>query len=377
MSRERRGALHPDAVLRVAPLLVGVALLASTTPAHLTAQETAHWYIGTYTHDLLVWDEASEEIVDVIEMRHPIPAQFTVGLNQDRLYVREASGQIIEVVDVEAGEVVDEIRLSDADTRVRITGFAPHPSNRTAVMEVVAYTKHLDRYSVDGPFIVEYDLETDQVTDTIRHPDDTYESDNSGYRIPFRFSPDGETLYFFASDIIAVDSESYEEVDRWGMSEPLEPGLGRSRFGTGATTYDADGVATGLFRMTDPAQNRRMMGVARTHLAEREVDFFTLGPSQPLESFTLAPGGEKAYALYSEIGHYEFWEFDLVSELVTRRQPFPGRPRMGLQVSADGERLYVHIAGNTIDVYDAASFELLRTVELEHDMTGVAIIPVG
>ncbi len=50
---------------------------------------------------------------------------------------------------------------------------------------------------------------------------------------------------------------------------------------------------------------------------------------------------------------------------------------MGLQVSADGERLFVHVAGNTIDVYDSETFELLRTVELEDDMTGVAIIPAS
>ncbi len=48
---------------------------------------------------------------------------------------------------------------------------------------------------------------------------------------------------------------------------------------------------------------------------------------------------------------------------------------MGLRVSADGEKLYVHVAGHTIDVYDSATFELLRTVEFDEDMTGVAVIP--
>ena len=48
---------------------------------------------------------------------------------------------------------------------------------------------------------------------------------------------------------------------------------------------------------------------------------------------------------------------------------------MGLEVSADGKKLFVHVAGNTIDVYDSETFELLRTVELDDDMTGVAVIP--
>jgi hypothetical protein len=50
---------------------------------------------------------------------------------------------------------------------------------------------------------------------------------------------------------------------------------------------------------------------------------------------------------------------------------------MGLQVSADGLKLYIHVAGNTIDVYDSSTFEFLRTVTFDEDMTGVAVIPQG
>jgi hypothetical protein len=119
------------------------------------------------------------------------------------------------------------------------------------------------------------------------------------------------------------------------------------------------------------------MGIATVRLAEKEVDFYTLGPSEPVGRFALAPGGRKAFALYADIGRYEFWEFDLDARRVTRKQPFAGRPRMGLRVSADGEKLYVFVAGPTIDVYDAGTFELLRTVEFEADMLGSAVIPAG
>ena len=136
-------------------------------------------------------------------------------------------------------------------------------------------------------------------------------------------------------------------------------------------------MATSLFRMTDPAQNRRLLGIAEVRLAERDVDFFTLGTNENVGNFQLAPGGRRAYGLLSQVGRYEFWEFDLEGRRVSRRQPFAGRPRMGLRVSADGSKLYVHVAGATIDVYDAGTFELLRTVTLDQDMTGVAVIPAG
>ena len=68
--------------------------------------------------------------------------------------------------------------------------------------------------------------------------------------------------------------------------------------------------------------------ITRVALADKDVDFYTLGPSEPVGRFALAPGGRKAYALLSEIGRYEFWEFDLDARSVARTQPFAGRPRI-------------------------------------------------
>jgi hypothetical protein len=336
-------------------------------------QATATWYIGTYTNDILVWDEASERIVERIQVTHAIPSDMTLNESRDRLYVRDASAQYIEVVDLRERRVVDSFTLNHDSVSVRLDSFVPNPAGDRAVIVVKRYTRHRDRYTVEGPFILEYDLLQKQVTDTLEWPDGR-ERDRGA---SFRYSPEGETLYFFGDDVIALDASTYQEVDRWELSQPLEPGLGRPSFGLSPGTYDAPGVATSLLRLTDTAQNRSMLGVATVRLAEKEVDFFTLGESAPIRGFTVAPGGTRAYGLYSDIGRYEFWEFDLEARRVTRRQPFPGRPRMGLQVSADGESLYIHVAGNTIDVYDVDTFELVRTVELAEDMTDVVVVPGG
>jgi hypothetical protein len=347
--------------------LVGIALAGQA----LAGQATARWYLGTYTDELLVWDEASEQIVDRIQMRNRIPRNITVSESKDRLYVTEATAQTVEIVDIARGEVIDDFTLSEDSITVRIEDFAVHPSNDRVILSIMRYVAHVDRYSVDGPFVVEYDLRAKEVTDTVPLPDDVDPGD-----VNFRYAPDGETLYLFADEIIAVNAESYEEIDRWDLSRPIEPGLGTSNFNTNSGTYDEPGVATSLFRMTDPAQNRRLLGIARVRLAERDVDFFTLGTNENVGNFQLAPGGTRAYGLLSQIGRYEFWEFDIAGRRVVRRQSFAGRPRMGLRVSADGTKLYVYVAGPTIDVYDAATFQLLRTVTFDEDMAmGVAVIP--
>lgn len=354
-------------------LTLGVVFLSACAARAVSAQETATWYIPTYSHDILVWDEASERTIDRIRMRHQIPNETLLNESRDRIYVLEATGQIIEIVDLRARRVIDEFTLSRGNMTVRIDGLTVHPSDERALLVTKRYTKERDRYVVEGPFLLEYDLRTKQVTDTLDWPDGR-DRDRGG---SFRYSPDGETLYFFADDVIALDAETYEEIDRWELSQPFEPGLGRPNFSLNPGTYDEEGVATGLFRMTDPVQNRSMLGIARVRLEDREADFFTLGTSEPLRGFSLAPGGQRAYSLYSEIGQYEFWEFDLVGRRLVRRQPFAGRPRMGLQASADGEKIYVYVAGNTIDVYDASTFELMHTVEFDEDMTlgNVIIVP--
>jgi hypothetical protein len=51
------------------------------------------------------------------------------------------------------------------------------------------------------------------------------------------------------------------------------------------------------------------------------------------------------------------------------RTAFEGRPRMALRVSSNGQLLYIFQAGATIDVYDAASYKHLRTIEMNADQT--------
>ena len=358
---------------RLALVLAGSAALghAGAAPARgQTSGANARWYIATYTNDILVWDEATESVVDRIPVRNRIPVGLTLSENGERLYVQDPSFEKIEIVDIASRSTIDEIQLSEGRTKVRIRGFALDPRERWAIFQVKTYAKLADRWEVEGPLLLRYDLARKAVTDTIPYPEgEVPEFAN------FRFSPDGELLYVFEDDLIALDSDTFEEVDRWEISEPLEPGLGPMALPFSRSPYQEDnGVYTGLFRVTDPAQNRRLMGIATVDLNRQDVEFATMGPSEGV-SFVLASDGRTAYGLRSEIGRYEFWQFDVDDNRVVARVPFPGRPRMGLMPSADGTRLFIFVAGNTIDVYDSQTFEHLRTVELDEDMTDVVVVP--
>ena len=79
-----------------AAAVVATALL--LTASAVSAQATATWYIGTYTNDVLVWDEASEQVVDRIAVKNFFPIGVTVSESKTRLYVEDASMQRIEIV---------------------------------------------------------------------------------------------------------------------------------------------------------------------------------------------------------------------------------------------------------------------------------------
>jgi hypothetical protein len=73
--------------------------------------------------------------------------------------------------------------------------------------------------------------------------------------------------------------------------------------------------------------------------------------------------------LFEDIGRYEFWKFDLEHRTLANRVEFKGRPRMGLKTSSNGKVLYIYVAGNTIDLYDAATYQYLRTITIDGDQT--------
>ena len=199
---------------------------------------------------------------------------------------------------------------------------------------------------------------------------------------PVRLSYAGPVMKLSASELDPLRATRQIGAELIGLdtvaaaiSEESEPGLGTVRPSFTTSYYEEPGFFTGLVRMTDPINNRRMMGIARVDLAEQEMDFFTLGPSEPVGRFALAPGGKKAWALYGEVGRYEFWAIDLEEGRVTHREPFQGRPRMGLAVSTNGKYLYIHVAGNTIDIYDSETYEHVRTVDVGGDMRGFVFLP--
>ena len=361
---------RPARVLRIAAALVAFA--APTAPSQgRPSGGTGTIYIGTYAKKILVLDEATLTVRDSIPVSVGIPTAMIRSFDRRHFYVGDPNQEHFEIIDIATKKPIGSFSLSSGATRVRVWGLNVDPKERFAVLLVKTYTKKPDRFEIGKPTLLRYDLAQHRVTDTIPWPKG---EEREGAQIIF--SPAGDLLYFFTTDdVLIYDTKTLKQVDRWELSRTLfEEGMGRLNFFFPNDIYEEPGFYTGLFRVTDPVNRRALMGVARVDLVNKSVDFFTLGPSEPV-SFRLAPGRKRAYGLRSEVGNYQFWTFDLESRRVVRKVEFKGRPRMGLTASSNGKLLYIHTAGNTIDLYDTESFRHVGTVELGADMTGFVLIP--
>lgn len=320
-------------------------------------------YVGAFPKRLLVIDEATERVAAEIPVTKGTPRDTVLSDDKTRLYVVADNFEDVEVVDLAARRVVDSYSLSEGSTKARILGLAVDPQQNYAVLAVEEATKHVDRWEVKPTAIIQYDLKAHKTIRTIPWPDNEEREFGN-----FKFSPDGKSLFIFGDDIVVYETSGFTQVDKWELSRPIEEGFGRLGLGALDDTYEEPGFITGIFTVRDAVQNRRIMGIARVNLLQKQVDFYALGPAQRV-SFALAPDRKLAYGLFHEPGRSEFWTFDLVNRRLRERVPFGGRPRMGLKVSSNGTLLYIHVAGNTIDLYDASTHKYLRTITLDGDMT--------
>lgn len=326
-------------------------------------------YIGARPNRILIFDEATERVTGEIKMRTGSPQGLHLSTDKTRIYAGTSTLEDLEIVDLASRQVIDAVRLSEGNKKVRLRGLEADPLHRYLLMVTRDATKHSDRWEIGPSTLLQYDLKERKVTRTIPWP-----KGEEREFVGLRFSPDGKHLFMFGDDILVYETADFKEVDKWELSRPIEDGFGRINFGWQDDTYEEPGYTTGLFTVQDAVQNRRIMGVARVNLSHKSVDFYALGPATSV-SFAMAPNRELAYGLHQEIGRYEFWTFDLKGRRVRSRTEFPGRPRMSLMPSTNGRLLYIYQAGSTIDVYEAATYKFLRTVDLPADMTSLVVIP--
>jgi len=362
-------------------LVVGLMLASATIGAQKPPAPLAMnggdqlMYIGTYAGTIQIFDEATEAKIGDIKLQTGIPRSLTLSQSRSKFYVLDATLEKVEIVDIPTRASLATFTLSEGSKKVRIRGMQVDPLERFLILLTRSATKQIDRWEIGDISMQFYDLAQKKITRSIPWP-----RGEEREFVNIRFSPDGKLLYFFGEDVLILETTNFTEVDTWPLSRPIEPGLGRVNFGSVDDFNEDPGFFTGLFTTQDPIQNRRIMNIGRVNLAAKTIDLTPIGPAEGV-SFALTPDRKRAYGLVQgfgsatqPIGRFEFWAFDVTQKKLLGRTPFEGRPRMALRVSSNGKLLYIYQAGATIDVYDAASYKKLRTIEMNADQTTTLFI---
>jgi hypothetical protein len=356
MKRER--------LLVVVMLVAGaVAIGGAQRPAEpkLTGGNGTLYFVTFTNKKIAVIDEATEKVVDEISLESMPGRWLTLSQDRTRFYLVDSTMEEIAVIDIASRKMIDTFTLSKGVEKVRIRSFETDPLHRFMILLTRTDTKKIDRWEIGPWTLLQYDLKEHKVMRTIPWP-----RGDERAAAQMVFSPDGKYLYFFSEDVLIYETTEFTHVDTWEFSRPIEAGFGRTDMGPTDWVNEEPGYFTGIFTVQDPVQNRRLMGIARVNLSQKSVNFYPLGPATGV-SFALAPDRKRAYGLMSQIGRYEFWCFDLENRRVLDRVEFPGRPRMNLRTSSNGKLLYIYGGGNTIDLYDAATYKYLRTITVDGD----------
>jgi len=342
--------------------LVAAALALALSSIPALAAENRTLIMGLWPNELRLLDEGTEQFVGQIRLRYGAVTGYGQTPHTPdfrRLYYITDRMEAVEVVDPETRQVVDELRLSTAARRVRILNVYPHPGGTELILRVVAVGMDIDRFEAEDTEYVVYDLNAHEVKGSFRFPPEI----RTDFTAPLPFSSDGKTFFAFARDIYELSASSHEVVSKIPLATPWEAGYGPLR---PTELYSPEpGVYYGLVTTTDPFLKKDMTGVMRLDLGTREASSFEIGPKVDANVFALSPDRKTGYA-----GVKDLVKIDMESRRITAMKKgfLQGRAATTLILSADGTKLFVTGIGDAIQVVDAESLELMRTIQLGRDL---------
>ena len=326
------------------------------------AAEPRVFIMGIWPNRLRLFDEASQEFVGELGLRHGAVTSYTVTAHTPdltRLFFVTDRMEAVEVVDPARREVIDELKISTPGRRVRIFAVAPDTEGKRLYLRARGVALETDRYSPEDFQILIYDLDARELEATLRLPEEV----DFDFFDTMVVAPDGDSLFVIGREVYQLHPETLELIDRISWSKARASGYGG--VGGAALTETAPGIFYGAYSTTDPLLEKTMSGVLRLDLAKKSFESFELGPGLDVGTFAVSPDGTRAYA-----GLGDMVAIDLEKRRVlARKTSFErGRQNNTIIVSADGTEIYVSGVGYTMKVYDAVTLDLAREIDVGGDL---------
>lgn len=234
--------------------------------------------------------------------------------------------------------------------------------------------KLIERFDIGKPSFAVIDLAQHKIVRTVEIPPAERGLPGAARGGSLCVSPDGKFLYQFGSKINIYETSTLKKIQTIDLAKPEFPGMEAITFAPEMEMLPDPNTLTGIFNTDDPIVHRRIYGIATFHLNERKFDFKPIGPATDgISNVRFTPDHKKAFAVTIEgthgDRHCEFWGIDVPSYKITKRQEFACRTRFSFSSSTEGDKLYIYSAGFELEVYDASTMKLEKTLSLDTDIT--------
>lgn len=353
-----------------------LAVLASSLAA---AQGTL--FIATWPHQIQVIDEASQKVIDRIELQTGVSHSIIVSDDYKTIYAATVEKNGIEVIDVATRKVTNAFVLDEGGKRMRFSAWAPDPTGKFLYLIVRPIEKKIDRFEQGKQQFAVVDLAQKKI---VKFADIPAADDSSqGYRGGLlKFSPDGKYLYHMGSKITIYDAQDFKVVDTIDLAQPQFPGMQNVNLGQQLDGLQEPGMYVSLFNSTDPVVHKPIFGIARFDLNKRTFQFTPIGPAAAaMQGLHITPDGKTGYTVVTNgtggNKRSEFWVIDIRTGKVIRTQEFDGRARYAFGMSSTGRDLYIYVAGYDIEVYDPVTLKLRNVIDLQADETSAMVVIPG
>ncbi|MBM3724168.1 MAG: hypothetical protein FJW40_01905 [Acidobacteria bacterium] len=330
-------------------------------------------YLGSWPATVHIFDEAQQKAVGKIDLKTGVPRSLMLSNDRKLMVATTTKDSGIEVIDLASRQVTSHFVLNTETRKYRLGGMALNADATLLYANLYSVTKKIDRFEVDKNRVAVIDLAARKI---VREHDLPKELEpNAGARFgALRVAPDGKHIYYFRENIFVLDATTFKLVDTIDLSKPVFPGMERVFVGFGDDPHEDPNTLLGIFNTTDPHVHRRVFGIARFDLNKRSFDFKPVAPATTgMMGLHMTPDRMKGYTVaFNGDGanrRSEFWEFDLTSRELKRKAEFAGRTRFNFTISPSGRDLYVFGAGFEIEVFDAATFQPRRTIDVGADIT--------
>ena len=329
-----------------------------------SAQEPELYVLGVHPHTIVVFDGTRGEIIGQIQTRGRAPKELVPSPDGKFIYTTTDGRAKLEVVNLESRAVDRVLEITPPGYRLTIYGAVLNSKGDRLYVHVKPVRELIDRYVVDPPQIWSVDVATGKTQKIAEVPQGV---------AALALTQDDRRIIAWGRDLYYVDVATGRITDTFPLMNQPSPTAGALNTLALFIQYERSGIFSIPYYSKDPITAKDLMGLVNLDVNSGKVNVLELGSPIPLYSAVVSPDRKHAYAVMNQL-----LAIDLEQKRITQVTDLE-RTRYVANISRDGKRLFVSGAAPYIHVYNTATLQLVKTIELPGDpsVTSFRALPPG